>query len=176
MGDTVERFLTYARMEKGKLTARLARDDLAAIARDRVKVFLARHPKKSCEIEAPDQVELEIDRVQMELVIDNLLENAAKYAPEGDPYRVVIEDAPAEVVLRVLDGGPGIPKASRKRVFKPFERGDARLSKATEGTGLGLALVRAAAEAHGGTAEIEDGPGGRLVVRLPRAAGREETS
>ncbi len=170
MGDTVERFLTYARMEKGKLTARLAPEDLAEIARDRVKVFSARRPTKRCEIEAPERVPIPVDRVQLELSIDNLLENAAKYAPDGDPYRVVIEDRPAEVVLRVLDDGPGIPKALRRRVFQAFERGDDRLSHATEGTGLGLALVRAVAEAHGGTAEIEDGPGCRLAIRLPRAS------
>lgn len=176
MGDTVERFLAYARMERGRLVARRAEVDAAALVRDRAKAFLGRHPGLRCEVDAPEALEADIDRAQIELVLDNLLENAAKYAPEGGPYRVRLRAEEDDVILSVSDSGPGVARALANRVFRPFERGDDRLSKATDGTGLGLALVRAAAEAHGGTAVLgeHEGRGATFVVRLPRHARMEK--
>jgi signal transduction histidine kinase len=172
MGDTVERFLSYARMEKGKLVARKAKEDVAHLVRERVAAFEVRHPGVEVTASVPEALSAEVDRAQIELVVDNLLENAKKYAPKGGPYEVGLREEGNAVVLSVSDRGPGVPRSSRSAIFKPFERGDARLSAATEGTGLGLALVRAAAEAHGGTAKLEDRsePGATFSVRLPRGA------
>src|SRR5690606_13043768 len=130
--------------------------DVAALVNDRVKAFLARHPGLACEVDSPEALSAEVDRAQLELVVDNLLENAAKYAPRGGPYRVRLREEGSDVVLAVADSGPGVPRGLHRRIFRPFERGNDRLSKATEGTGLGLALVRAAAEAHGGTATLAE--------------------
>ncbi|MBL9022740.1 MAG: HAMP domain-containing histidine kinase [Myxococcales bacterium] len=176
MGDTVERFLAYARMERGKLVARRARHDLRALVDDRLRAFRARHPDLSSHVEGPESLEADVDRAQIELVLDNLLENAAKYAPLGAPYVVGLRSEGAHVELRVSDRGPGVPPSLRRRIFRPFERGDDRLSRATEGTGLGLALVRAAARAHGGSADVEDSSGGgaTFVVRFPREAPAEQ--
>jgi two-component system phosphate regulon sensor histidine kinase PhoR len=172
MGDTVERFLSYARMEKGKLVARKAKEDVALLVRERASAFEARHEGVEVTLDVPDELVGEVDRAQIELVVDNLLENAKKYAPNGQPYEVVLRDDDGTLVLSVSDSGPGVPRGVRSTIFKPFERGDARLSAATEGTGLGLALVRAAAEAHGGTAVLEErsAPGATFTVRLPRGA------
>ncbi len=168
MGDTVERFMTFARMERGQLTARRVAEDLAEILRDRVSAFRTRRPGVEVVAEAPEALPARVDRAQIELVIDNLLENAARHAPGGQPYRVSLARVGGAVELSVADSGPGVPRASRERIFRAFERGDARLSKATEGLGLGLALVRSAARAHGGDVELAgDGPGARFVVRIP---------
>src|SRR4029079_17933983 len=104
------------------------------------------------------------------LVFDNLLGNAAKYAPDGAPYRVVIERAAGDVVrVSVGDRGPGLDRKARERIFLPFERADDRLVRATEGTGVGLALVRGIAEAHGGRAHVESEPGkgATFIVEIP---------
>ncbi|NUO54180.1 MAG: HAMP domain-containing histidine kinase [Polyangiaceae bacterium] len=172
MGDTVERFLSYARMEKGKLVARKTKEDVALLVRERVTAFQARHPGVEVILEVPDALSAEVDRAQIELVVDNLLENANKYAPKGQPYEISLREEGNALLLSVSDRGPGVPRALRSTIWRPFERGDARLSAATEGTGLGLALVRAAAEAHGGEAILEDssGPGATFTVRLPRGA------
>jgi two-component system phosphate regulon sensor histidine kinase PhoR len=168
MGDTVERFMAYARMERGKLVARRKREDVAEIVRGRVAAFRERRPGAEVDLDAPDALTADVDRAQIELSVDNLLENALKYAPDGGPYRVALRSAGGDVEIVVADRGPGVPAPLRRRIFLPFERGDERLSKATEGTGLGLALVRTAARAHGGDASLSDAsPGATFVVRFP---------
>jgi two-component system phosphate regulon sensor histidine kinase PhoR len=170
MGDTVDRFLNYARMEKGKLQARKSAEDVASLVEERVRAFEMRHPGVEVELSSCPGLKAEVDRGQIELVVDNLLENAKKYAPNGTPYAVTLRNDGGDVVFSVADRGPGVARRLRSAIFRPFERGNARLSSATEGTGLGLALVRAAAEAHGGTAVVEEhpGPGATFTVRIPR--------
>lgn len=169
MGDTVERFMSYAKSERGKLIAAKTPVDLAEVALARVAAFVERHPGVRVETTAPDALETDADRPQIEIVVDNLLENALKYAPAGQPYEVVLARSDHDVTLSVRDRGPGIAARHRRRIFDAFERGDDRLSKATSGTGLGLFLVRAIARAHGGDATVESDPGegARFVVTLP---------
>ncbi|MBK8939058.1 MAG: HAMP domain-containing histidine kinase [Polyangiaceae bacterium] len=171
MSETVERFLAYAKSERGKLVAKKDSIDLAAVARARVAAFVERHPDAKVEVAAPDALEVPADRPQLEIVVDNLLENALKYAPEGQPYKVVVSAAERVATLSVADDGPGIAAAQRRRVFEAFERGDDRLSKATSGTGLGLFLVRTIARAHGGEVALhgERARGATFVVSLPLA-------
>jgi signal transduction histidine kinase len=75
-----------------------------------------------------------------------------------------------EVIIDVIDRGPGLDARALERVFLPFERADDRLSRATEGTGVGLALVRGIARAHGGDASVvsEPGRGSTFTLRFPR--------
>jgi signal transduction histidine kinase len=97
----------------------------------------------------------------------NLLENALRHTPPGTPVRAAaLRDADA-IELTVEDEGPGIPAELRERLFDRFVRGGA--DGGGGGSGLGLAIVRAVAEAHGGSVRVEERPGGgvRFVVRLP---------
>jgi len=99
-------------------------------------------------------------------VVRNLLENAARHARR----RVTVTLRSAEAVeLVVADDGPGIDPADRRRVFDRFTRLDDARSRDEGGSGLGLPIAREIVEAHGGRIAIGDGPGGRFVVRLPRA-------
>jgi signal transduction histidine kinase len=99
----------------------------------------------------------------------NLADNAVKY---GGGAEIRLADPGDAIVVTVDDGGPGIPSAELGRVFEPFYRVDASRSRATGGVGLGLAVVRAAVEAHGGSVLLANRPEGGLtaVVRLPRSA------
>ena len=107
-----------------------------------------------------------------ERVIVNLAGNALRYSPATAPPLLTARTAGNRVELRVVDHGPGIPVAERKRVFQPFCRlgdpGD------RTGVGLGLAVARGLAETMGGTVEPEDTPGGGLtmVLTLPTAPAR----
>ena len=113
----------------------------------------------------------DLDPALFELTIDNLLENAAKYASAGTPYVVRLETLGELLRLSVEDHGPGVPLGLDKKIWEAFERGDDRLSKATSGTGLGLSLVRGVALAHGGRADFERlEKGTRFVVEWPRKA------
>lgn len=176
MQDTVERFLAYAKSERGKLLAAKKPDDLAALVRARARVFSEQHPEVKVEVEAPERAIVSIDRPQIEIVVDNLLSNALKYAPEGQPFCIAVVEGADETSLSVSDRGPGIPRAHAKRIFDAFQRGDDRLSKATSGTGLGLFLVRSIARAHGGDVSVSrpEGGGARFVVDFPREAPRAE--
>lgn len=111
--------------------------------------------------------------------VRNLLENAARHAgrtvtvalrPAAGRSGDALEPAGGDAVeLVVADDGPGIDPDDRSRVFDRFTRLDAARGRDEGGTGLGLPIAREVVEAHGGHITIADGPGGRLVVRLPRA-------
>ena len=100
-------------------------------------------------------------------VVRNLLENAARHARRA--VSVTLRAEGDELELVVGDDGPGIEPADRNRVFDRFTRLDDARSRDEGGSGLGLPIAREIVEAHGGRIFIGDGPGGRLVVRLPRA-------
>ena len=110
------------------------------------------------------------DEEYLAQIMRNLLSNAAKYAPDGGPYIVRAKSDGDSIVVSVSDRGPGISSKAQRKIFAPFERADARLSKATEGSGVGLALVRGIAQAHGGDAKVESelGSGATFSLRLPR--------
>jgi signal transduction histidine kinase len=101
--------------------------------------------------------------------IGNLLSNAAKY---GTKPAIAIEDGPNELVLRVLDDGPGIPPEMLEQVFEPFFRLESSRNADTGGVGLGLAIARDLAQAHGGSLTLRNrAPRGlEATLRLPRAA------
>ncbi len=106
-------------------------------------------------------------------LLDNLLENAAKYSEPGTPIVVQVRTEPDAVVLVVSDQGSGILPDDLPHIFDPFYRAEAARRLGRAGVGLGLAVARRIAEAHRGaiTAESEPGRGSRFLVRLPRASG-----
>ncbi|NIK55811.1 sensor histidine kinase [Kribbella shirazensis] len=117
---------------------------------------------------------VEADPALLERVVANLLANAIRYSPPGQPPLVTGSALGDTVEIRVIDRGPGIPQQDRDRVFAPFQRlGD---TDNTVGVGLGLALARGLAEAMQGTLQPEDTPGGGLtmVVSIPTAVVRPD--
>lgn len=99
--------------------------------------------------------------------LGNLVENAVKY---GQRARVLVEDGPGTLVIRVRDDGPGIPDGQLELAFEPFYRLEASRSRSTGGTGLGLTIARSIARAHGGDVTLRNLPTGGLeaTVTLPR--------
>ena len=87
----------------------------------------------------------------------------------ADGGRVEVEVGMDAITIRLIDQGPGIPPDLRRRIFEPFFRLDTARSRDLGGTGLGLALVRAIAEVHGGSVSVEEGPAGgnQFLLRLP---------
>ena len=86
----------------------------------------------------------------------NLLDNALKFSPPGEPVHVRVAATRREVLLRVVDQGPGVAEAELERIFEPFHA--ARATRA-RGAGLGLAIARGFAEANGGRVWVESRPG-----------------
>jgi heavy metal sensor kinase len=164
----VDTLLTLARADAGKTRLQLEALDLGALVRDVVAHLsvLAEERGQRVEEMVPGRVEVRGDRVVLRQAIVNLVDNAIKYCPEGSCIRVGACVVPTGAVVEVADEGPGIPESHRERIFDRFHRIDRGRSREKGGTGLGLALVKWAAEAHGGRVELSCGEAGGSRFRL----------
>jgi signal transduction histidine kinase len=117
--------------------------------------------------DAPSDVVVIADRTRLEQVAANLIDNAVKYTPPDGRVDVEVRRAEDAAILRVRDTGPGIPPDELPRIFDRLFRGDT--SRTERGLGLGLSLVKAIVEAHGGTVDVvsEPGRGSLFTVSLP---------
>lgn len=137
--------------------------DLGEIAREQVA---ERGPAVSLDVSGPALVLGE--PVQLERLVRNLLDNAVRHARSA--VSVTVRTGPEDVVLEVLDDGPGIPEADRERVFERFTRLDDARTRDAGGSGLGLTIARDIAVRHGGSLRVAGSESGaRLVAGLPRA-------
>jgi two-component system sensor histidine kinase KdpD len=154
--------LDMSRLQTGAVVARADSVDIASVVESVVT-------DPDVQVDVPvDLPEARGDAALLERVLANVLENATKHAG-GASVRVDAVCMGDDVVVRVVDTGPGVPADQRERMFQPFQRlGD--VPRGT-GVGLGLAVARGLTEAMGGTLTAEDTPGGglTLVVELPRA-------
>jgi two-component system sensor histidine kinase BaeS len=112
------------------------------------------------------------DSGQLARVVRNLLSNAIRYSPAGATVRLDLHTLESTVQLRVRDQGPGFPDDFRRRAFEPFTRADEARDTSGGHAGLGLTICKALVGAHHGTIHVDDGPGGNIVVTLPRSAHR----
>jgi two-component system, OmpR family, sensor kinase len=118
---------------------------------------------------------VEGDREQLALLLENLVENSLRYAPDGSVVDVEVGWREDRAELRVIDNGPGIPESEREHVFARFFRGEgaAQRSRDKSGSGLGLAIVRAIADRHGASVGLHtpaSGQGLEVRVAWPRSA------
>ena len=123
-------------------------------------------------LDIPDEpVVLRADRLKIQRMLGNLLDNALKFVPEGGMVTLRLSVREKDICLQVIDNGPGIPDQDKVRIFERFVRLDR--SRTCRGNGLGLAMVRAVAVVHQGHVTISDTPGGgaTFTVVLPRCAG-----
>lgn len=159
MSAMVNNLLDMARVESGKVRLRLEWLPVEEVIGTAVAACESSLSGRHLNIQVPDDMPLfRFDAVLMERVLVNLLENAAKYTPEGATLTIAATAHPDELWLSVSDDGPGFRTSRPQELFRKFERG-ARES-ATPGVGLGLALCRAIVEAHGGTIRAETAPSG----------------
>jgi two-component system sensor histidine kinase KdpD len=126
----------------------------------------------------PEMPLLRVHGPLLEQALFNVLDNAAKFSPPGEPILVCAHATDDSIVIDVADRGPGIPEGDRERVFERFHR-VAQGDRAPPGTGLGLAICRGVLVAHGGSAEALAGEGGTGTVvrlRLPREAAPDDAT
>ena len=161
--------LDVTRNALDRLDLRLEHVDVAlmmkAVAADVQPLMDRCHHTFETEVPAPGVAAVSGDPLRLHQVFLNLLENAAKYTPEGGLVRFACHRDGGGVMIAVQDSGPGIPEADREAVFEMFTR-----KAAGSGAGIGLAVVKALVARHGGTVAITSGPGDRgteVRVLLP---------
>jgi two-component system sensor histidine kinase TctE len=174
----INQLLSLARAEPGAERARTAEKlDLARLARETTMEWVPRALARDIDLgfDSPLAVaRVEGDSLLLKEMLNNLLDNAIRYTQAGGQVTVRVSPDTRDVTrlftLSVEDSGPGIPENERERVFERFHR---VLGTGVEGCGLGLAIVREIAQAHGGDASLTSGAsgGGTLVrITVPQAA------
>jgi signal transduction histidine kinase len=172
MASMLDDLLDFAAAGQGRLTVRPLDVDLTPVLRT-VAISLTPAPgAERLTLDLPPAAPAHADPIRIAQVTTNLLTNALKYAPEG-PVTLRARKVKSGVRVAVLDQGPGIPQAERRRVWEKYYRGAAACAGAPPGTGIGLAVVKALVEAHGGRVGLicAPGRGSRFWFELPAATG-----
>lgn len=175
MGEMVESLLTLARADEGKVELALERTDLQALVQEVSETahILAEQKgiKMLTRITGPDLF-LDVDKARIRQLLMNLVTNAIKYTPAGGEVKFDLVGRDHNIVIEVRDSGIGISPEDLPRIFDRFWRGDVARTRTGEraGAGLGLAITKWVAEAHGGRIEATSKPGrgSSFVVTLPR--------
>jgi len=172
----IERVLDWARMEAGRRIYDREPVDVHDLASDAITALRSQHllQDEPVTVELPELPPVYVDRDAIVEALLNLLQNAVKYTPEPRDIRLTARQKGQWVGVEVADNGPGIAPRDRRRIFEKFYQADALLSSPTQkgadrGSGLGLSIVRAVTQAHGGRVELESeiGRGSRFIVWLP---------
>jgi signal transduction histidine kinase len=174
-----DELLTLARADAGEARLRREELDLADLVHEVVGHLgvLAEEREQSLEAEAAGPVVVQGDRLALRQALVNLVDNAIKYAPERSRIQVRAARGGDSALIEVEDEGPGIAPEHQARLFERFYRVDKSRSREMGGTGLGLALVKWAAEAHGGSVAAQSGLGRgstfRIMLPLPERRGKQ---
>ncbi|MEN9675508.1 MAG: hypothetical protein RIS76_1404 [Verrucomicrobiota bacterium] len=164
--------MDVAEAETGMMKLRREPSDLATLLREVVELysFVAEDRKVRVTVEGLSRCDVSVDPNRLRQVFANLLDNALKYTPAGGSVTVTLSEDAGTAVARFRDTGMGISPEEQPKIWTRLYRGDR--SRSQRGLGLGLSLVRAIVEAHGGTVSLTSavGQGSEFIVRLPRVA------
>ena len=165
MGVLVDELLQLARLDE--VRERVRRPvDLATVAAEACADARAANPGRRIELAAGASPEVIGDEGQLHQVAANLLRNAAQHTPSGTPIEVSVSSSGGDATLAVRDHGEGLPPGAAERAFDRFWRHERSPRPEDGGAGLGLAIVAAITEAHGGRAVARDTPDGGAVFEV----------
>lgn len=172
--DLINDVLDVAKIDAGKLTLEVSSVEIKSICEASLRMIREAAFKKQLRVETEINITftyIQADGRRLKQMLMNLLSNAVKFTPEaGNIGLSVSQDALGETIsFSVWDTGIGIAPEEQARLFQPFVQVDSRLSRAHEGSGLGLALVHKMTKLHGGTVSLESEPGkgSRFTITLP---------
>jgi signal transduction histidine kinase len=175
LNELVDSLLTLARADEGRAPLALEQRDLGALVMDVAETAEMLGEQHGLRVEVkvpPHPVEVPVDPHRMHQLLLNLVTNAVKYTPAGGSLGIALEEPGEEVRITVRDTGIGIASVDLPHIFDRFWRADPARSRTGDrpGVGLGLAITKWIAEAHGGTITVQSRPGRGSVftVSLPR--------
>ncbi|MEE8407109.1 MAG: ATP-binding protein [Acidimicrobiia bacterium] len=160
----IEDLLVVSRIDRGAIPMHIEAIPIREIF-DEVNRVVSIEPTISVD---PEELEVRADRDHLSRVLINLVENAAKYAPDS-PVELFAWERAGSAVMAVVDHGPGVLESDRERVFERFIQVDQSDTRSRGGTGLGLSIVRSLTESMNGSVRIEttEGGGATFIVELP---------
>ena len=162
--NLVNNLLDLSRIEAGSLKLSREKCDIRALV-DRSAKQARTSGKNKLELKIAQKLpSLYADRLRMESILRNLIENAVKYAGEDAKIKVEVGKTGEDFVFRVSDNGPGIPLQENQRIFESFYRMDDSLTRLSSGAGLGLAICQGLVRAHGGRIWAEPQEAGACIV------------
>ncbi len=160
--------LTLASSDERQLTIRAEPTDVAGLLARSTEQAARRAADREVTVRptAPPGLRALVDADRIRQAVDNLIDNALRFAPAGSQIDVAAAALGQDVTITVTDAGPGFPADFAPHAFERFRRPDDGRARSDGGAGLGLAIVEAIATAHGGTATASNRPAGGAVVRL----------
>jgi len=160
--------LLLARSDEEQFSLRLETTDIGKLLARSAGIAASRLAAAgvSCRVEAQDGMLAAVDGDRIRQAVDNLLDNALRFAPRGSAIVLSATADGCDLGIQVRDDGPGFPPGFLPHAFERFRRPDTSRSRDDGGAGLGLAIVRAIAAAHGGTATAANRPGSGAMVSL----------
>jgi two-component system, OmpR family, sensor histidine kinase BaeS len=163
----VDDLLTLAFLGEGRMPVALGPVDLGEIVRGAAETGRTPARRRGLTLEVQDAgvAPVQGDAQRLGQVVDNLLTNAVKFTPPGGRVVLRVLDDGDAALLEVADTGPGVPAEDLERIFERLYRSEAAVRGQVPGAGLGLPIVRAIIEAHGGRVEATSEPGAGTVVR-----------
>ncbi|MFT3781513.1 MAG: ATP-binding protein [Nibricoccus sp.] len=157
--------------EAGMLRLDRTEEDLRTVVAQAADLYadVAEAKQISLKLEEGSAVPVFVDKVRLRQAVANLIDNAIKYTPDGGSVTLRVNSENGTAFLSVRDTGPGVPEAEQPRIWERLYRGDQ--SRSQTGLGLGLSLVKAIVDAHGGAVTMHNAPGGGSIfeVGLPTA-------
>ena len=173
----VNELLDLSRLAADRMPIAHVETDAAKLCRETAANFetIAVDRGISLELSVPEVLTAQIDPEKVQRILLNLLSNAFKFTGSGGRVHLVVraEEGPGpQLVIEVIDSGPGVPRELRERIFERFYQVEGSATRRAGGTGLGLGIAQQLAALHGGDIEVDDATGGGACfrVRLPRLA------
>lgn len=170
--NLVNDMLNVSRIEEGRFGYNFQKEDYSKTLKRHIDDLEPIIKKKSIKLklEAPEKMlSVFMDKSKMDLVFQNLLENAVKYTPEFGKILIAIEKGDKFLKTRIKDNGVGIPEKDQPKLFSKFFRAENVMRMQTEGSGLGLFIVKNIIKKHGGEISFksEEGKGTEFVFTIP---------
>ncbi|MES2660526.1 MAG: HAMP domain-containing sensor histidine kinase [Verrucomicrobiota bacterium] len=169
LSTLIENVLDFARIEQGRKQWHFEGCDLALLVAETLSLMEPLAAERRIRIvtaEPQPPLEVTVDPGAIRQALVNLLDNAIKFSPQDSTVEIQLQHNNETWQIAISDQGPGIPTAEHERIFERFHRLGSELRRETQGTGIGLSLVKAVAEAHGGKISLTSNPEGSVFTLM----------
>jgi signal transduction histidine kinase len=157
--------LLASQLDMGQYHPNTQEIDFSFIVANTVLSFVSRFTDRKFKIDIQEDIEFKGESVLIQLLVNNLLDNAIKYSPKETTIGIQLSKQASKISLKVMDEGVGVPMNDREKIFEKFYRVGAEYTRATKGTGLGLYLCKRIAEFHNATLDVTaNSPSGSIFT------------